>query len=193
MSIRLNRVWAWGAVLLPLLGVSLLVAKAEIAVHRGVSFRIPIRGYDPRDLFRGQYLQYRYEFNWQGDTCLLPLATLPDATSVTAEPGDNQLRRDCCLCLTHNHENGSGPWVSQVNCEARASLQCAGWLRSKDVMPPQRYFIPEAHATELQVAIGTQNPSIELVISPNSAPAIKELYLNERPWRDALASPGVAK
>ena len=52
--------------LLPVLGLALLVMRGELARHGKPTFRLPIAGYDPRDLISGHYLRYQYELDWQG-------------------------------------------------------------------------------------------------------------------------------
>lgn len=162
------------AVLVPVLGLAMLVGRAEYASSHGRAWTIPIEGFDPRDLLHGQYLQYRYRLRWQGlDTC------------GVGQYGGHELAPSCCLCLTHDTADGYDPFVRQVMCE-EAPGQCEGTLRSDAMMPPQRYFVPEDRAQDLESALRTHDAALELTASPQGQPAVRELMLDRRPWRDVL-------
>jgi uncharacterized membrane protein len=165
--------WLQVAVLLPLFGLGLLMLRAELRFGQSESFRLNIVGYDPRDLLRGHYLQYSYALDWQADnTCGSLSAERPIA-----------LAAGCCVCLTRGNE-AQTPRARQLSCgEVRA---CDGWLRSESLMPPLRYFVPEARAVDLQNALGGQQASLDVRCGPDGTPQVGELYLNGRPWREAI-------
>ncbi len=50
--------------LLPVGGLGYSWVSTEIESREGVVWEVPIAGYDPRDLLRGHYVQYRYQ--WPG-------------------------------------------------------------------------------------------------------------------------------
>jgi hypothetical protein len=161
------------AVLVPVLGLAVLVGRAEHSQRNGPVWTIPIEGYDPRDLLHGQYLQYRYRLRWQGtDTC-----------GVMAH-GGHEPAPGCCLCLTRDTADGFDPFVRQVSCEAAS--QCEGTLHAEAMRPPLRYFVPEERAQDLESALRAHDAAIELSVSPTAEPAVRELVLDRRPWRDVL-------
>ncbi|MEO9469460.1 GDYXXLXY domain-containing protein [Parasphingorhabdus sp.] len=49
---------------LPIAGLGYSWITTEIESHQGVEWDVPIAGYDPRDLLRGHYVQFRYD--WPG-------------------------------------------------------------------------------------------------------------------------------
>lgn len=162
------------AVLVPVLGLAVLVGRAEYSVRNGPTWTIPIEGFDPRDLLHGQYLQYRYRLRWQGyDTC-----------GVMAY-GAHELAPGCCVCLTRDTADGFDPFVRQVSCE-EAPGQCEGTLHSETMLPPLRYVVPEDRAQDLESALRTHDAAIELSVSPTGEPAVRELVLDRRPWRAVL-------
>ncbi len=58
--------WGWAAALaLPLVGLGTSWAISHSAAQQGEEWLIPVQGYDPRDLLRGHYVQYRYD--WPGE------------------------------------------------------------------------------------------------------------------------------
>lgn len=162
------------AVLVPVLGLAVLVGRAEYASRHGAVWTIPIEGYDPRDLLHGQYLQYRHRLRWQGaDTC------------GYGSQGPREPAPGCCLCLTRDGVSGYDPFVRQVQCD-EAPRACEASLRAETMMPPQRYFVPEDRAQALESALRAHEAAIELTVSPSGEPAVRELLLDRRPWRDVL-------
>ena len=170
---KLDMRWAELAVLLPVVGLIGLVARAEIALRAGEAFRIPITGYDPRDLLHGHYLQYSYAFDWQGQsTC----GAREDGRPAALTPG-------CCVCLTRE----AAPTARQLDCdEAR---RCDGWLQVEPLVPPLRYFVPEQQARQLEGALLGRRAALEVTCGPAGQAALGELYLDGQPWRELLARP----
>ncbi|MEH6661465.1 MAG: GDYXXLXY domain-containing protein [Parasphingorhabdus sp.] len=50
------------ALLLPLIGLGLIWWIADRESQQGTEWDVPIAGYDPRDLLRGHYVQFRYDW-----------------------------------------------------------------------------------------------------------------------------------
>jgi uncharacterized membrane-anchored protein len=160
------------AVLVPVLGLALLAARAEVAQRSGAVWTIPIEGHDPRDLLHGQYLRYQYRLRWHGqDTC--------------GPVEQRLLRAGCCLCLTRDAADGFDPFVRQVDCDS-VPPTCDAHLQSTAMLPPQRHFIPEDRGHDLEAGLRTHAAAIELAVSPSGEPAVRELVLDRRPWRDVL-------
>jgi len=166
--------WLQVSVALPLLGLVVMIARAEVALRSGPSFRIPIDGYDPRDLLSGHYLQYRFAFDWQGEsTC----GAVDGATPV-------ELDRSCCICLTSEVDGAQLTPARQVRCDETAS--CDGWLAAAAITPPLRYFVPERHAAGIEDALRGRRASLGVTCGPNGQPAIGELFLDGQSWRDVI-------
>ncbi len=157
------------AAVVPVVGLSLLVAKAELATRTGPSWTVPIQGYDPRDLLHGHYLRYAFDFDWQ-DSGTCGAKDLP-------EPG-------CCLCLSGT---GGAPQVRQVTCDDAPS--CDGWLRSDEVAPPLRYYVPETSALDLEDALRDHDAAVAFTSGRTGGAAIGALTLDGRPWQEVLDGP----
>lgn len=54
----------WAAGLLPVLGLALIWAWSDYRSRQGAGWDVPIAGRDPRDLLRGHYVEYQYD--WPG-------------------------------------------------------------------------------------------------------------------------------
>jgi uncharacterized membrane-anchored protein len=181
-----SRRLAWLGVLIPVIGLLGLVARSEWSVRTGSVWIIPIQGFDPRDLLHGRYLMYAYAFNWQGhNECgtsagqpRLP-GPRPDPSAVGAGP---LLQPGCCLCLTRTKGKGTNPAVRQIDCQ-KAKNDCHAYVRSETVAPPQRFFVPEKRAAELEKALVDHKASIQLRARPSGSAAVVALYLDGRPCR----------
>lgn len=168
----MKRRWTLLAVVIPVLGLLALVGRAEYATRHGLVWAIPIEGYDPRDLLHGHYLLYRYRFQWEGiDTC-------GDQGSIDRAPVPG-----CCLCLTRT-SGGYDPRVRQVRCDEAAT--CDGTLLADPMAGPQQFFVPEDRALDLESALRQREAAIELAIDPQGNPAVRELLLDRKPWRESL-------
>lgn len=154
------------AAVLPVVGLVGLVAKAEFATRSGPTWTVPIQGYDPRDLLRGHYLRYAFEFDWQDG------ASCGDADRPEA---------GCCLCLT---ETGAEPQVRQVQCSDTSS--CDGWLHAESVAPPLRYYVPETSALDLETALRKHDAAVTFTSGRGGEPAIGALTLDGRMWQDVV-------
>jgi hypothetical protein len=54
------------ALIAPVLGLAGLWALSDQALRQGTEWDVPIQGYDPRDLLRGHYVEFSYD--WPGIT-----------------------------------------------------------------------------------------------------------------------------
>jgi hypothetical protein len=169
------------AILVPLVGIGVMVARAEQAASAGPLWRIEIAGFDPRDLLHGHYLQYRYEFQRSGAPSTCGPTTADFSDDIPLDPA-------CCLCLERADDFLQPPWVHQVSCEE--ALACDGLLRSDLVTPPLRWFAPEDRALDLEQALRVHQPTILLRTSPEGHPALVDLHLDGRPWRDVVGTRG---
>ena len=119
------------AVTLPLLAVAFGIVRAELFLRGAHDFVFEIAGYDPRDLLRGHYLQFR-----------LQVDPLPDREACDDATGD------CCLCLTRTGPDAV-PHAERASC-ATARTSCDAALHTRYLNEPQRFYVPEAAAAELE-------------------------------------------
>lgn len=116
----------------------LVMAKAVIDRVNGTVWQVDIAGFDPRDLLRGHYLMFSYEWDIKGDQ---------------KECG---AQSPCCLCLTEKTPGTrANPDAHFIDCGAPAARECPGLIRGKRswngvTMPNQTYFVPETHALALE-------------------------------------------
>jgi hypothetical protein len=59
-----NRAVRLAAVLLPLAGLAALWGMSDRTYREGTDWDVPVAGYDPRDILRGHYVEFEYD--WPG-------------------------------------------------------------------------------------------------------------------------------
>jgi hypothetical protein len=121
------------ALALPLVGLALLWGWSDWRTRQGTDWEVRITGYDPRDLLRGHYVLYRYE--WPG---------MAQATAFTAPTGD--------LCLT-----GTAPTIARVR---PATGDCPHRLRADQGtgnLASGRYYVAQVRARELERGLADPN------------------------------------
>jgi hypothetical protein len=57
--------WHIAALALPLAGLSILWGWSDYKSRQGTDWEVPVAGYDPRDLLRGHYVEFTYD--WPGE------------------------------------------------------------------------------------------------------------------------------
>ena len=78
--------------LLPVIGFGAIWANTHLNAQKGVDWDVPIEGYDPRDLLRGHYVTFQYE--WPG----------------LKQEAESRWNHPAILCLT-----GKAPLISRVS------------------------------------------------------------------------------
>lgn len=61
MTDRKSLLWA-AAIVLPVIGLGASWFSTHRMAQQGEEWLIPVQGYDPRDLLRGHFIQYRYDW-----------------------------------------------------------------------------------------------------------------------------------
>lgn len=115
--------------LLPLMGLGAAWTISHQRAQRGTVWEVPVQGYDPRDLLRGHYLVYRYD--WPG-------------LAEEEMPGP-----DSALCL-----EGTPPTIARTRLR-RVGLPCPHPVRTavSDTLLVGRIYIPQAKAAALEAQL----------------------------------------
>jgi hypothetical protein len=119
------------AVALPVLAIGFAIVRSERQLARSNDFVFAIGGYDPRDLLKGHYLQFR-----------LRVRDVP-----AREACDSSRGQRCCLCLTRTGRNDPVE-LTRATC-ATAIDECDGALGERYLGTSLRYYIPELEAASL--------------------------------------------
>lgn len=154
------RAWLPIAVALPLIAVVIGIARAELhfAGARDVTFQI--EGFDPRDLLRGRYLQFRLR--------------VEESPALEACSGP-----DCCLCLTLRGRE-TPPLTARAHCTT-ARRECIAVLPTRYVEESLRYYVPELEAQTLEQqlidAMEHQAAQVVLAIDADGHAEVRALKL----------------
>jgi uncharacterized membrane-anchored protein len=163
---------AYLALILVILMPVLLLTKAVYDRETGVVWQVDIAGYDPRDLLRGHYLQFRYDWALKND-------------GNVCAPEEN-----CCLCLTEKSPGDrTNPEARVRVCRDRTAIkECTSLVRGKKrwdeiLAGGQVYFIPQSHARQLESALLTEGHDFKMEISVRRGggpPVIRRLLIDGR-------------
>ena len=83
------------ALVLPLLGLAATWTFTHVRAQQGTEWDVPIAGYDPRDLLRGHYVIYTYDWpgledrepwEYAGELCIHGTAPAIEGVTVGADP-----------------------------------------------------------------------------------------------------------
>lgn len=111
------------ALALPILLVLAGIVRAELTRATQPTWRLPIAGYDPRDLLRGHYLRFRF---------------------VSDDPL-GRVESDICACLDRDSERHG----KHMTCD-RAQTECDDRLDADQLRDAQRFYVDESRARELE-------------------------------------------
>ncbi len=169
---------------LPVIAMALLIGAHSYNRDNGTEWRIPVTGYDPRDLLRGHYLTFRYDWNWEKGM-------------NTACSG-----KECALCLQESTSSGSyNPKVYTTSLTV-AKKQCSGFIQgrsyhssnqfeigAKEGYGLRRYYIPEAEAGKLDGLLRRQNQNghkfdMGLRVNDSGQAFIEKMYIDGIPLED---------
>jgi uncharacterized membrane-anchored protein len=144
------------AIALPLV---LLAANATWHLYQrsqGVEARLPIRGFDPRDLLAGHYLTYKVDYKL-GDFC--------NITQITQ-------RQEHTICLAPLQS------VADSSCTLPLSGVCSATGFNTGL---ERFYIPEQYAQTLDQAIRDQKGEIVIMVK-NGKGTVKDLMIENKNW-----------
>ena len=121
------------ALLLPVVGLAASWAVKHHAAQQGIDWEVPIAAYDPRDLLRGHYLAYRFE--WPGIT----------------HAGAESLASAQALCI-----EGTPPRIARVSRldTVPARDRCVSIARATDAgarnLIEGRFYVPQTRAADYE-------------------------------------------
>lgn len=150
------------ALALPLVVLLAMVVRAEAIVAMGRSYILPIAGYDPRDLLRGQYLRFRVEWNTYGNRW--------------PEPGEG-----VCVRESAQRENPVVRFAPQG-----ADENCQAFINPDALQNLNQYFIPEGTGIPLEQAIRERRAEIKVKVGRGGDVIIEDLLLDGEPWQDVV-------
>ena len=170
------------------LAFPVIVMVLIIGIHvknkeSGTLWRVPVTGYDPRDLLRGHYLTFRYDWNW-------------NEQKNTACSGS-----ECAVCFPEDRLSSSyNPKVYMTRLSI-AEKQCKSFIHgysdrghqfkigTKHGYGLRRYYIPEREARKLdrllrQQAQNSHKFDMGLRVNNIGQAFIEKMYIDGVPLED---------
>lgn len=114
MTRRRTRLTLTASLLLPLVALAASWTFTHRQAQQGQEWLIPIQGYDPRDLLRGHYVQYRYDW---------PVSPQQQTESAVTPSSAN------ALCITGSAPHIRAAWPLPGNPDPAVEKDCAIILR----------------------------------------------------------------
>ncbi len=185
---RCDRLWVWGrahsaailwgSVLLQVVILSSMIVLHSLPFIFGEHIIVRVQPIDPRDLFRGDYVILRYDFNSPQGTSVEGAPQLPDDNyQNTAEMTDRVIYATLELDRDGRHHHAvkwslerpeSGVFIkglcshySRYRCEVRYGVEA--------------YFVQEGAGLKLEQQRNQHNLSAELVVAPWGAAKLVRL------------------
>jgi len=144
------------ALLLPLAGLGISWAQTHSAAKMGTDWDIPVRGYDPRDLLRGHYIEFEYD--WPG---------IEDDESGEGRRQSHRTGFAHALCIKGTAPNITS--VSKIRSDRTSEPECTSivradkWSEEYDYsMTRDRLFIPQTKGKALDKKL--RDPKLQGVI-----------------------------
>lgn len=159
------------ALLLPLAGLAALWGWTHYRAGQGTEWQVPVQGYDPRDLLRGHYITFRYD--WPG---------LEAGADLTFQP-------DLCI-------EGTAPVIRRV--QARAAFDgppprtgCRQFVRRSDRFGLDQgiLYVPQDKAAGLEEKLRDPRLQGMVTIRVRDDGHITPLRMDFRPRSEPLAGP----
>lgn len=158
------------ALALPLLGLGAMWLQADRLSRQGTEWDVPIRGYDPRNLLQGHYVQFQYD--WPGPEAESGRAwtrlclegqppTLVRATPIIDErPGNG---KSGCRYPVGRDKAGFGRSPDTFGGRLYASQQAALAIQKELADPKQQGMVrirlrPDGHITPLRITFRPRPP-----------------------------------
>lgn len=171
------------SVLFPILVLSGLVAKTEFDIRTGFHFRVPIKGYDPRDLLRGQFLLFKYDWDF-----------VPEKTKNFLVRHPHYQKEDVRLCVTEDFK--VYPILEQdidQGCKARVVGSFVGDVNRGDYqfdLGIEKFYLDENYAKELEGKLRLSEAEVELSVNTQGRAVLIDLFLDGRSWKELIEAKG---
>tara|TARA_R100001244_G_scaffold44182_2_gene39745 strand:- start:5316 stop:5870 length:555 start_codon:yes stop_codon:yes gene_type:complete len=164
------------ALIVPLIGLGLIWLLTERESYQGTEWEVPIAGYDPRDLLRGHYVQFRYDWpavvendipTWSGSTLgLCIIGTSPRIEKVEVHDSSRAIESAAALdCAATAKVN---PWSEEGD----------------DGLVRDRIYVAQQAARDLEKKLANRELQGMVRIRINNSGFITPLSLSFRPRSD---------
>ena len=181
---RLLTVLVVATLALPVLALGALVGEQELKLASARIINVPLRGYDPRDLLRGHYINAQLDWDWDREPTGSPYTPQSGGACIVAETPKPRVRF-------------LPGWKPGDPADADCRSMIVGQGLSKQAGQPARFtpsnlspafggvqvFVPEDRAKELDRLV-RERPgalTVDLAVRADGSAAIRTLRLDGKP------------
>lgn len=176
---------------LPIAGILGLIAHTEYHLKQGETFLVEITGYDPRDMLKGHYLNF--QFKWRYDL---------EKTRRFAKVHPRQWSQEDYLCVIgkgNDYKTYPVKLESAGECQfvIKGQFYASGQHHNYDQKlvdefgedeftfrtGVEEFYVPEEHAKTLEALLREKKSFMEIQLNHQNRPMLKELYIDNKPWR----------
>ncbi|HAU29310.1 MAG TPA: hypothetical protein DCW68_04265 [Rhodospirillaceae bacterium] len=152
-------------ILVPLVALLAMLGQLEASRKAGMPWRVEIEGYDPRDMLRGHYLTFQYQWAWEGE-----------------EPSSFPQK----LCLNAGYTSPKTPRVSPYT----SGKSCASILSGQELVH-SKVYIPEAQAKDLERKLREGVPmAVDIRARTDGSIMVEDLVVDGHPLKAHLQFTG---
>ncbi len=158
------------ALALPLIGLGAVWVQTELQSREGTEWDVPVRGYDPRDLLRGHYVEFQYD--WPGPdpeagrtwSALCLVGSPPNLVrAVPIMPDGTAAGNPACAQVAGNPDPRLGRSAATFGGRLYAPKDTALDLQDKLANPKLQGMIrirlrPDGHITPLRMTFRPRPP-----------------------------------
>lgn len=172
------------ALALPLLGLGAVWLQTELQSREGTEWDVPVQGYDPRDLLRGHYVQFQYD--WPGPdpdagrtwSALCLVGSPPNLVrAVPIMPDGTAAGNPACVQVAGQIDPRGGQAANTFGGRLYAPKNTALDLQGKLGDPKLQGLIrirlrPDGHITPLRMTFRPRPPRPEGETDADQPPAV---------------------
>ena len=157
-----SKVWTVAALLIPILALASLAIWKQSVLMRGRTVKLPITGFDPRDLLAGNFLRYRVVYGVK-NLCY----------ESSSKPKEGY------VCLKPPFFEYGYPHYVDV-CPLFIKGKCQSGRFHSGL---ERFYIPVQYARPLEKAVISGDGAIRVAISSTGHAVVEELFIEDKPWK----------
>jgi hypothetical protein len=174
-----KKIWGVLCLILPFFLVGIILYQGQQSFE-GTEYRIRIMGYDPRDVLRGHYIQFLYEWPIESKNLCRPQELCVACFTGNPESPNILIRSVSSLSKIHNNRSCTSFWILDTVNNLNETPQ--------PTQEQRRFYVPEIEAPLLEKLLRENESRFEIgVIShKNGEVTVKNLYIDGVRLQDYL-------
>lgn len=170
------------ALIFPVLGIAALIWNSEHSQQTGSRLRVPIEGYDPRDILRGHYLQYRFKWNFDLQKTR-EFARKFKGVYYGQSGSDRLCMNEILIVYPLAHEDSEKECLHLI----KGNLVINDPIGTFEfLLGIERFYVPEQYARRLESMLRDSRPEVEFALNSQGRAVMVELYMHGRPWSEMI-------